>query len=38
MSDGSIILPRDTDLRADIAPMISKDWEEAEKHKLALEK
>ena len=37
MSDGSIILPSDTDLRPDIEPMLNKQWEEAEKHKLEIE-
>jgi hypothetical protein len=30
MSDNTYILPSDTDLRPDIAPMKDKDWELAE--------
>ena len=37
MSDGSIILASDTDLRPDIAPMKEKNWEEAEFHKCQME-
>ena len=37
MSDGTIILPSDSEWRPDIAPMLSKDWEEAEKHKVEME-
>mmetsp|Transcript_8529 Transcript_8529/g.14384 ORF Transcript_8529/g.14384 Transcript_8529/m.14384 type:complete len:85 (-) Transcript_8529:149-403(-) len=37
MSNGQIILPSDTDFRADIPPMLTKDWKEADRLKLQLE-
>jgi hypothetical protein len=37
MSDGSLVLPSDTEKREDIPHMMRKDWEEAEKSKVAME-
>ena len=37
MSDGSIVLPSDTDKRADIEPMIHKQWKDADNFKHQME-
>ena len=37
LSDGTKILPSDMEKRKDIPPMLVKDWETAEKEKVAME-
>ena len=37
MSDGTLILPSDSDFRPDLAEMILKNWEQAEHHKVEQE-
>ena len=37
MSDGTVILPSDSDLRPDIQPMIQGNWKEAEHQKFTME-